>query len=147
MGGGLHEECPLGKLAKPSFSLDFKGWRQAVDETRRFHNGSCTPSPPTAYCCTSAGSRSHRDSKSGRGLPMTSFKPSVNRKVKAKASARPIHAVFHSHSFSVHICAFVAVFAIVGPGGKMRAMTAVRIAGMISAIVTRTPVEIFSCST
>ena len=143
----LQEEWPLGKLAKPSFNFEASGCRQAVEETNRFHSGSWLPSPPRAYCCTAAGSRLHLDRKSGLGLPITSLSPSVKKNVVARASASPIQAVCHSHNFILHTSDFGVPRDTPGPGVKTSATKAVSRAGMINAMVTRRPVEIFSCST
>ena len=143
----LHEEWPLGKLANPSFSFEVSGCRQAVEETNKFHKGSWLPSPPKAYCCTVAGSRLHLDSRSGLGLPITFLSPSVKKKVVASPSPSPIQAVFHSHNFLLQTVDFCVPRDTPDPGVKTSATKAVMTAGMTKAMVTRRPVDIFSCST
>ena len=147
IGPDLHEEWPLGKLANPSFSFETLGCLQAVEEINKFHSGSWLPSPPSAYCCTVAGSRLHLDSRSGLGLPIRFLSPSVKKKVVASPSASPIHAVFHSHNFILHMRDVGVPCATPGPGVNTSDTTVVTIAGIINAIVTRRAVDIFSCST
>ena len=141
------DEWPLGKLWNPSFSLALSGCRQAVEEINKFHSGSWPPSPPKAYCCTVAGSKLHRDSRSGLGFPYRFFIPSVKRKVVARPKAKPIHAVFNSHSFILHTTELGEPRVMPGAGLKIRATKAMMTAGMTKAMTARRPEEIFSCST
>ena len=143
----LQEECPLGKLVNPSLSFEAFGCLHAVEEIRRFQSGNCVPSPPRAYCSTVAGSRSHRDRRSGLGFPTRFFKPSVKKNVVASPKTRPSQAAFHSHSLYFHNRALGISLDRVGPGVTVRATIAVMIAGARNEITTRTPVDIFSCST
>lgn len=143
----LQEEWPLGKLANPSFSFDALGCLQAVEEINKFHNGSWLPSPPSAYCRTVAGSTLHLDNRSGLGLPIKFLSPSVKKNVVASASASPIQAVFHSHSFNLHMRDFGVSCDTPDPGVNTSVTKAITRAGIISAIVKRRPVDIFSCST
>ncbi len=78
---------------------------------------------------------------------MIFLSPSVKKKVVAKASASPIQAVFHSHSFILHMRDFGAPCETPGPGVNTNATKAVMRAGMTNAMVTKRPVDIFSCST
>ena len=71
----------------------------------------------------------------------------MKKNVVARPSASPIQAVFHSHSFILHIRDFGTSCDSPGPGLKTSVTKAVMIAGIINAIVTRRPVDIFSCST
>lgn len=143
----LQDEWPLGKLLKPSLSFEVSGCRQAVEEINRFHSGSWVPNPPKAYCCTVAGSRLHLASRSGLGLPIKFLRAAVKKKVVARPSASPIQAVFHSHNFNLQMTDFGVPRVALGPGVSASATNAVMIAGITKAMTTRTPVDIFSCST
>ena len=141
------EEWPLGKLAKPSLSFDLFACLQAVEDTKRFQSGNSVPSPPSAYCCTVAGSRSHLANKSGLGFPTRFFRPSVKKNVVASPRARPSQAAFHSHNLYLHNLAFGVPPDKVDPGVTTNATIAVMIAGATKEMTTRTLDDIFSSST
>ena len=95
------EECPDGKLLKPSFMMDLSVFRHIAAVTR-------FPTSPSAYFETFIRSGSQRESRSGYatvnkynsgfgevihtlGLPKRFFMPSVIKNAEARDSPSPSH--------------------------------------------------------
>lgn len=93
------DECPEGKLAKPSRRMLLSVCLQIAAETRKLPSGTPSPMPPTTYCARFAISGSHLLSRSGRGLPNKLFIPSVNMKVTAHPRQSPRRPEFSSQNF------------------------------------------------
>ena len=85
--------------------------------------------------------------RSGRGCPMRSFSPFVNRAVTAQPSARPIHPTFHSHSFLFKVGELNESFWPDGPGTNTRLTIAMMIAGAMRDTTNNTGVDTFCFST
>lgn len=99
------EECPLGKLAKPSMRNELLLSRQISHETSVAAPRTDSPSPPTVNSAMRATSGLQRARRSGRGFPIKAFRPWVAVQVLARASASPIQPTFHSQNLRRIYCA------------------------------------------
>ena len=117
---------------------------QIRHETKFVPSLTRLPSPPTMNSLILLRSGLHRDRRSGRGFPKSSFIPCVIRKAEAKAKASPIQAVFHSHSLRCQIRLLGVAFDTVGPGTRVREITSVITAGARRPTRTRVAVLIVS---
>lgn len=71
----LQDECPLGKLAKPSMRNEFDRSRHISHETRVAPPRTRSPSPPTVNSAMRDRSGSQSASRSGLGFPTSAFNP------------------------------------------------------------------------
>lgn len=101
----LQEACPLGKLANPSMRNELLLSRQISHETNVAAPRSSSPSPPTVNSAMRPRSGLQRARRSGRGLPIRTFRPCVAAQALAMASARPIQPTFHSQNLRRMYCA------------------------------------------
>lgn len=145
--GFLHEAWPLGKLLNPPFKMPLSLCRQMADDTKVTPSVRRPPNPPTAVLAIFAKSGSQRLSRSGLGLPNKFFIPSVNRRVVARASARPNQPACHSQSLSLYMADMGMPFRMPGPGTRKRHIRKMMTAGATTAITPSTAVEICSLST
>lgn len=143
----LHDECPLGKLEKPSSSMDLSFCLQMVEDTKRIPFATSLPNPPKAWLVCSARSGSHRLKRSGRGLPYRFFIPSVKKKVEASDRARPSQPVFHSQSLLLTMAALGVPLRTVGPGTKRSDTAHMITAGATKPTTAKTAEDTFSFST
>jgi hypothetical protein len=86
-----------------------------------------------------------RESKSGLGLPKSSFMPWVSINAVAIESARPIQPAFHSQILRRHTRDFGVPLPTVGPGTKTSETTKTIAAGITKPTTMSSHVGIVSC--
>lgn len=121
--------------------------RQAVEESRTLNWGRAVPKPPSIEDCMASGSRSQRDSRSGRGLPIRILSPCVQKKANACESPRPSHAEFHSHNLRLILETSGLPGVLFDLGGSNIDTQKVMTAGTASPTMIKTADETFSFST
>ncbi len=142
----LHVEWPLGKLRKPSSSVD-PGLRQMVHETRFIPSSTWFPIPPTTLLRIRERSGLHLARRSGRSFPTAFLVPLAIRNATARDTPRPIQDAFHSQSLRFHTFEPKAALSVVGPSPRNMQTTNMITAGRARPMATRRPVETFSFST
>lgn len=78
----------------------------------------------------------HRDNRSGRGLPNKFFMPLVTNQVEATDKPRPSQPTCSSHSFRVHTRRLGVPSGTVGPGTKTRDTKRMTTMGTTTAITS-----------
>ena len=141
MPAQLKLEWPDGQLANALRSLPWSVCLQICQSTTiGIAESREVPKPPTWCLRIDSGLKSGSQTarRKGRGLPATSFSPSVMMNAPDNAIPRPIHAAFHSQSFLRHMSALGVDRSAVGPGTKSKEIAAVMTPGATIDTIMRT---------
>lgn len=139
------DEWPLGYERKPSSILYWSVCRQMSAETS-CPVMLCHLKPPTTYLLILLQSGSHRDRRSGRGLPNRFFIELVKNHDSARDRARPRTPTWSSQSLRCQIRVFGVPLGTVIPGTRVKETTTTMAKGTPTARTKRRYAGTSSCS-